>query len=147
MKRIAIQAYNNTDWLNDTDFIILHLTEGEIESLKIKQNQLKEHFPNDNVEIKLYNKNYEVYSENTNPNYFSDEIVNWLNLNPNKRPEYIILKDNNLDYNIIPTSEAENDARLDTYMLLVNKVGIYCKCYTKYGSDEIYTNEININDL
>lgn len=32
-------------------------------------------------------------------------------------------------------------------MLIVTKVGIFCKLYTKYGGDEIYTNEININEL
>lgn len=34
MKRIAIQAYNNTDWLTDTDFIILDLTKDEIKEIK-----------------------------------------------------------------------------------------------------------------
>lgn len=147
MKKIAIQAYNNTDWLCDTDFIILTLTNEQLEDLKLKQSQLKELFPNDHVEIHSFNYNYDVYSANVDRSYLNDEIMDWLDLEPNKRPEYIILKDDSLNYDIIPTSEEENDIRLDTYMIVLNKIGIFCKLYTKYSGDEIYTNEININKL
>lgn len=145
MKRIAIQSYNNTEWLTDTDFIILTLQDYEIEALKVKQDRLKKYFPDEHVEIHLYNINYEVYSADADPSYLNNQIIDWLNTE--NRPEYIILKEDNLQYELIPTSEDENDIRLDTYMIVINKAGIFCRLYTKYGGDEIYTNEINLNEL
>ncbi len=145
--KIAITAYNNTDWLTDTDFIILNLTEDEIKEIKDLNKSLNTIFPNNYAEVHLYNKNYEVYSANVDPAYLSNEIIDWLHIDSEKRPEYIVLDDQHLHYESIPTSEDENDVRLDTHMLIITKEGFYCKCYTKYGSEEIYTQEININSI
>ena len=60
--KILTKAYNNTDWLNGTDLIIWNLDEQLIKEIKLKSTQLIEHFPNDFVEIRKYNMDFEVYS-------------------------------------------------------------------------------------
>ncbi len=147
MKKIAIQAYNNTDWLCDTDFIILTLTNKEIEEIKNIQKVLNENFPDYNAQVTLYNRNFNVYSDSMTRSYYSQELNNWFETPEDKKDDYIILTED-FDYDSLPDSETENDIRLDTTILLVNKNTILCKCYGKYdGSIEVYSDEININEL
>ena len=146
MKRIAIKAYNNDEYLTDTDFIILNLSENKIDEIKHLQSKLQKHFFTYSAQVKLYNIDFKVHTYNAELN---KEIVEWME--PNnvlKETEYIFLKDSQFDYESLATSEDENDVRLDTYILIVTKDTIWCKCYAKYnGNIEVYSSEVNINEL
>lgn len=147
MKKIAIQCYNNTDWLTDTDFIILTLTDKDIEEIKNIQQVLKENFPDYNAEVTLYNKNFNVYSVSMIKSWYSQELNNWFETPEDSKDDHIILTED-FDYDSLPDSETENDIRLDTTILTVNKNTIQCKCYGKYDSSiEVYSEDININEL
>ena len=60
--KILTKAYNNTDWLNGTDLIIWNLDKYLLSEIKLKSAQMIEHFPNDFIEIRKYNIDFEVYS-------------------------------------------------------------------------------------
>lgn len=142
-----IKCYNNSDWLSDTDFIILTLNEEQIKDIENIQDRLRKCFPTEFAEVHLYGIDFEVYSANVDEKYLNGQIIDWLDI-PKDRPEYIILRNDNFQYDIIPTSEDENDIILNTYMLKVCKNTIQCMCYAKYdGSIEICSEEININEL
>lgn len=144
--KIAIKAYNDTDWLTDTDFIILNLTGDNIKEINNIQSKLKKHLNDYSCQVQLYNIDFKVYSENTLRSFWSNELREWIETPSDSRNECILLKEV-WNYDDIPTSESENDVRLDTYMLIINKNKIWCKCYIKYGSGEIYSQEIAINEL
>ena len=148
MKRFLIKCYNNSNWLSDTNFIILTLDEKQIKDIENIQDRLRKCFPTEFAEVHLYNMDFEVYSWDMTKSYYSEEILNWINTPNDSQEEVILLEDNNFDYSSILDSESENDIVLDTYMLKVRKNTIQCICYPKYdGSVEIFSEEININEL
>jgi hypothetical protein len=146
MKKILIKCYNNSDWLSDTDFIILNISNETIKEIKNIQDRLNKCFPIEHAEVHLYNQDFEVYSYDS---ILSNKIIDFMEPdNDMKLSEYLILENNDIDYNSLIKSETINDVRLSTYMLKVYKNIIRCICYPKYdGSIEIYSDEININEL
>jgi hypothetical protein len=144
MKRILIKAYNNSEYITDTDFVILNLSDENRQQIKDIQNRLKKHFPDVFAEVHLYNQDFEVYSDDMTVDSYSKEILNWIN---SKQEEYTILT-KDFNYDDIPNSETINDIRLDTYILKVYSNTIRCVCYPKYdGNVEVFSEEININEL
>ena len=144
--KLAIRSYNNSDYISDTDFIILNLTDDNIKEINKIQSLLKEHLADYYSQVTFYSVDFEVYSEDTLKSYWSNELREWIETPSDSRDEYIILTED-WDYESIPNSYDENDIRLDLYSIKVNKNHIWCKCYTKYDNVEIYTQEINIKEL
>lgn len=144
MKRYLVKCNNNTDWLSDTDFMILTLHDDEIENIENIQNRLNKCFPENSAEVHIHFIDFEVYSSNTDEKYLPTEIINFIN----SEDEYKDISNLKWDFSTIPISEDENNARLDTYMLKIYKNTIQCVCYGKHdGSIEVFSSEININEL
>lgn len=132
--KILTKAYNNTDWLNGTDLIIWNLDEQLIKEIKLKSTQLIEHFPNDFVEIKKYNMDFEVYSlTDKNPKIINDFIKS-------EKEFQVIQKSLKL--------KKEYDVDLTTYLLNITKNYVSLLCYGKYDSCiEVYSDGIVIKEL
>lgn len=141
--KIAIKAYNNTDWLTDTDYIILNLSEDTIKDIKDIQAKLAKHFAQYNVDVTLFNSDFTVHSSYSEESILPEQLTKWLDI-PDNSPDYIILSED-FDYNNIPSSESINDVRLNSYMLIIGSHSFYCKCYGKYdGTIEVYSESIDI---
>lgn len=132
--KILTKAYNNTDWLAGTDLIIWNLDKHLLSEIKLKSAQMIEHFPNDFIEIRKYNIDFEVYSlTDKNP-----RIIN--NFIKSGKEFQIIEKNLKL--------KKEYDAELSTYLLKITKNSVSLLCYGKYDSCiEIYSDELLIKDL
>lgn len=147
MKKIAIKAYNNSDWLSNTDFILLNLSDNLLTQITNIQNILKNHFDLIRAEVHLYNQDFDVYSQELDVKFMSPRLLDWVNCHSSTRTDYCFLE-KDFDFSEIPTSESFNDVRLDTYILKIFKNTIQCKCYLKHdGNVEIWSDEININEL
>lgn len=144
--KIAIKAYNNTDWLTDTDYVILDLPEDIIEKIQDIQANLVKHFAEYTVDVTLYHANFTVHSSYSEESILPEQLTKWLDI-PDNSPDYIILSED-FDYNNIPDSQSLNEVSLSLYMLVIDSNSIYCKCYGKYdGSIEVFSKSINIDDL
>lgn len=132
--KILTKAYNNTDWLAGTDLIIWNLDEQLIKEIKLKSTQLIEHFPNDFIEIRKYNIDFEVYSLTD----IDPRIIN--NFIKSGKDFQIIEKNLKL--------KKEYDVKLSTYLLKITKNYISLLCHGRYDSCiEIYSDELLIKDL
>lgn len=144
--KIAIKAYNNTDWLTDTDYVILDLPEDIIEKIQDIQANLVKHFAEYTVDVTLHHANFTVHSSYSEESILPEQLTKWLDI-PDNSPDYIILSED-FDYNNIPDSQSINEVRLNLYMLVIDSNSIYCKCYGKHdGSIEVFSKSINIDEL
>ena len=135
--RILARASNNSDWLSDTDFVILGLSNEELERIKNAQSKLKEHFPDENCRVHMYNIKAEVYSIDTLE--YIEELKSFVK---DFESDFIVLPTGFITD--IPNSETLNDIRLETF-LVVMKDCIRVMGFPSYdNSVEIYSADIVI---
>lgn len=134
--KYLIKATNNSDWLGDTDYVLLELSDKDIFTIHDIQGIFKKHLPDTTCVAKLYNMSFTVHSEDDiidNP--ILEELIE------SKADPMIIPED--FDISTIPTSEGINDIPLDCFIVSVEKGTIQCICYGKYDSSiQVFSDDI-----
>jgi hypothetical protein len=138
--RFLIKAYNNTDWMSDTDWILLQLSDKDIEDIYSIQKVFKEHLSEISCSASLFNKNFIVISNDTLSEY--PELYNFTYEYNNP----IIIPDS-IEINLkeIPQSDTINEIRLTGYVIKIYKNVIICTCYGKYDNNiEVFSDELMV---
>ncbi len=136
--KFLIEAFNNTDWMGDTNYVLLELSDKDIKTIHEIQDVFNKYLPDTTCVGKLYNMSFTVHSEDTIREFPQlDELIE-SQVDPMIIPEGFDIKD-------IPDSESINDIRLEGYIVSIRKGSIQCICYGKYdGSIEVFTDDIEV---
>lgn len=133
--KFLIQAFNNTDCLTDTDWVLLELSDKHVETIHNIQGIFNKYLPDTTCVGKLYNMNFTVHSDDTIREFPQlEELIN-------SEADLMIIPEG-FDIVNIPTSES---IRLDGYIVSIEKETIQCICYGKYdGSIEVFSDDIKV---